>query len=359
MTNYEEELFVYKYRPKVLEDINRPMVDILKKIVEKDTIPNIILYGQKGTGKKTLFYSFLKSRYGDVKTQCVYKEFKINTKKIEIPVFYSQYHVEIDIGTFLSHVRTILPVLIKEFAQTKNVLDNRHKLFVIHHIEDLEMQTQHTLRRILEIYMDNCRFIFICSKLNKITHPLQSRCLIIRIPIFTNEEILEILNNINNKLPITDELNKLKQSQIEEIVNKCDNNIKTAMFSLESAYYNFDMDTSYEMEAESLLKRIINTNVVSITLYETIDDYLYKNLYKNRCLQELIHTTFISLHKIIKNPANYITRKNNPFRNNLNYKNLNEILKQFIIYDQNMIQGSRDYMHIQAVFYYLVYYFHK
>jgi DNA polymerase III delta prime subunit len=345
MTDYENELFVYKYRPKTLKDIDRPLTKTLNKIVEKDTIPNFILYGQKGTGKKTLFYSFLKSRYGDFKTQCVYKEYKINTKKIEIPVFYSQYHVEIDIRTFLSHVRTILPVLIKEFAQTKNVLDNRHKLFVIHHIEDLEMQTQHTLRRILEIYMDNCRFIFICSKLNKVTHPLQSRCLIIRIPVFTNEEITKILNDINKQLLVVpkDNLKQLTKPQIESIVDKCENNIKTAVFSLESAYYGFTTDILYEEEADQLLKQIINTETVTLELYEKIDNYLYMNLYKNRCLQELIQTTFISLRKILNN----------------DYEKLNVILKQLILYDQNMVDGSRDYMHLQAIFYYLVYYFHN
>lgn len=336
--SYEDELFVYKYRPKTLSEITRPAVDILNKIVEKDTIPNFILYGQKGTGKKTLFYAFLKSRYGNINTQCVYKEYKPNTKKIEIPIFYSQYHVEIDIRTFLSHVRTILPVLIKEFAQTKNVLDNRHKLFVIHHIEDLEMQTQHTLRRILEIYMDNCRFIFICSKLNKVTHPLQSRCLIIRLPVFTPTETKEILMNINNQLD-----RKIPENKVDDIVLESRNNIKNAVFGLEAAYYGFKADVDYEEESRNLLIQIMNTKKVTPSLYTTIDDYLYKHLYKNRSLQDLIHSTFMNLQELLKD----------------DYDKLNEILDKFLIYDYNMVQGSRDYMHIQAVFYYLVYYFQR
>lgn len=336
MTDYEDELFVYKYRPKTLKDIDRPMVSILNKIVEKDTIPNFILYGKNGTGKKTLLYSFLKSRYGDFKTQCIHKEHKINTKKVIIPVFYSPYHVEIDIRTFLSHVRTILPVLIKEFAQTKNILNNRHKLFVIHHLEDLEMQTQHTLRRILEIYMDNCRFIFICSKLNNVTHPLQSRCLIIRVPVFTNPEIHTILSNVNKTL-----VDKVSNKDIDTIVQNCNNNIKMAMFDLEAKYYNIEVDVFYEKEAEELIRKIMTTKKTTFLLYEEIDDYLYKNLYKNRCLQDLIQSTFMCLRKILKD----------------DYEILNEILKSFTLYDLNMVQGSRNYMHIQAVFYYLVNYF--
>jgi len=349
MANYEKELFVYKYRPKYLKDIQRPMIEVLNKIVEKDTIPNFILYGQKGSGKKTLLYAFLNSRYNkpdpltglinennNVKTQCILKEYKINTKNVSIPIFFSPYHVEIDIHTFSSHVRTILPVLIKEFAQTKNILDNQHKLFVIHHIEDLEMQTQHTLRRILEIYMENCRFIFISSKLNKITHPLQSRCLMVRVPVFTKPEIYKMLQDINNQLD-----NKVTDHKIEEIVENCET-IKTAIFNLESKYYNFELDVSYEKETELLLKQIMNAKKISFALYETIDDFLYKNLYKNRCLQDLIHTTFMCLRKLLNN----------------DYDKLNVILEKIIQYDQNMVDGSRDYMHIQSVFYFLVYYFH-
>lgn len=336
MMDYEKELFVYKYRPKLLSDIKRPIVNLFNKILEKDITPNFILYGQKGSGKKTLLYAFLNSKYGDIKTQCIQREFKINTKKVVIPIFYSPYHIEIDIQTFLSHIRTILPILVKEFSQTKNIIHNQHKLFVIHHIEDLEMQTQHTLRRILEIYMDNCRFIFITSKLNKLTKPLQSRCLIIRVPIFTNTEIKTILSDINKKTH-----NIVKNEVIEHISNHCNNNLKYAICELESKHFDMEIDVSFHNELETLLVQIINKKP-TMSLYENVDEYFYKILYKNISLYEIIRYTFLILKKLLVN----------------DYAKLNEILKKILLYDQNMNMGSRNFIHIQALYYYLIYLFH-
>jgi len=335
---YEDELFVYKYRPSLLKDIDRPVADMFHKIIEKNTTPNIILYGLPGTGKKTLLYAYLSSKYGTFKTQCIQKEFKINTKTIELPIFYSKFHVEIDIRTFIYHARNILPILIKEFAQTKNVLSNQHKLFVIHHIEELEMQTQHTLRRILEMYIENCRFLFVCTKLNKITHPLQSRCMLIRVPAFTSLEITKVLTTINQQLD-----NKRTTEQLKTIVTECKDNIKTAVMLLEASYYDFEADVDYQKELTLLLHQIIDAKKITMSFYESIDEYLYKILYKNRCLQDLIQTTFGILRTILHN----------------DYTQLNELLPYFLKYDQNIVNGTRDFMHLQGLFYYLVYYFHK
>jgi len=337
MKEHQEHLFVYKYQPTSLHNINRPQTRIFQKIIDKNTTPNIILYGQENSGKHTLLYAFLKDKYGPFNTQCTYHEFKINAKKLSVPVYHSPYHVEIDVNGMFSHVRSILPPIIKEYAQTKNVLTSKHKLFVIHHMENLEEQTQHMLRRILELNMENCRFIFITTKLNKITLPLQSRCYTINIPQFTRHQSLDILHNINNQLDTPVATNILSG-----IIDATHPNIKESIFKLEASYYNIEIDDiSYKKNIRTVIDCIANNTHDYKKLYEYIDNFLYQCLYKNIPLENIILLTFQVL------------------REKLNTQQLNQILKEIVYYDKNMNNGFRDFIHIQAFYYYIVHFFNQ
>ena len=48
----------------------------------------------------------------------------------------------------------------------------------------------------MEMYMKNCRMILICSKIHKLIAPIRSRCLNVRVPAPTNEDIFKICNRI-------------------------------------------------------------------------------------------------------------------------------------------------------------------
>merc|ERR550537_120590 len=67
------------------------------------------------------------------------------------------------------------------------------KTVVIDEAGTLTGQAQAALRRTMEKYMKTCRIILLCESVSKIIPPLRSRCLAIRIPAPTTEEIERIL----------------------------------------------------------------------------------------------------------------------------------------------------------------------
>lgn len=71
------------------------------------------------------------------------------------------------------------------------------KVLVIHEAEKLTKEAQGALRRTMEMYMKNCRMILVCSKIHKLIPPIRSRCVNIRVPAPTNDEILEVCSTIS------------------------------------------------------------------------------------------------------------------------------------------------------------------
>lgn len=190
------------HRPQHLDDFEfQPSIPLLKQFIQEDKeIPNIIFYGPEGSGKKSLLYAFLRDKYGiDPKnTKYLSKTFKINSKELEIPYFYSNYHVELQIGDMTNYTRNILPEIIKTIGSTRNIIHNGCKILVLHQSEKMDSFTQNMMRRFFETYYKTCRFIIITKYLNKIINPLQSRCLLVRVPSPTNEQIKTIIPQYNS-----------------------------------------------------------------------------------------------------------------------------------------------------------------
>ena len=102
--------------------------------------------------------------------------------------------------------------VIKETASTKNVdfkQGKNFKVIIIHEADNLTKEAQAGLRRTMEKYMGNCRIIMTCTCLSKIIMPIRSRCLSLRVPSPTNDEIKRLLKDIKMKenVVITDKMN--------------------------------------------------------------------------------------------------------------------------------------------------------
>merc|ERR1712025_712819 len=60
---------VDKYRPQELDNVfgNKQVISVLKNILKKDDIPNLLFYGPPGTGKTTSIYCIIKATYTNYK----------------------------------------------------------------------------------------------------------------------------------------------------------------------------------------------------------------------------------------------------------------------------------------------------
>ena len=61
-----EQPFIYKYRPKTLEEfeINPKLIELLNTLIKSDLL-NILLIGNQGSGKTTLINCIIKKYYGE------------------------------------------------------------------------------------------------------------------------------------------------------------------------------------------------------------------------------------------------------------------------------------------------------
>jgi len=319
--------FYNKYRPNNLNDIkyHNNSIKFLKNL-DINNIPHIIFYGLTGSGKKTLLYSFLKN----FKKKKHFYKYKTSNKEIQFTLLKSNNIIEIDIGEMGIYNKFVIRDVIKEFAQTKKVDNNAMQIIVLHHTELLDKEAQYILRRIMELYIHNCRFILLCNSINKIIKPLRSRSLCIRINCLTDEEMLKELILIKEKEKI-----KISVNTLQNIIKYSNRNFKICVLQLE--YYTIKKSqkiNEYESILFALTKYVNSTNI-TLKIFNKIDEILYKFMVNND-----LNTT--NIFKLIYH--NFI----NNFNNDDDKIKLTYLLSN---YEYNCVIGSKDIFHLQAFMY--------
>lgn len=125
--------------------------------------------------------------------------------------------------------------MIKETASVQNVdfkQGKKFKVIVIHEADNLTKDAQAALRRTMEKYMANCRIIMTCTCLSKIIMPIRSRCLSLRIPSPSNEDIKKLLKDIKSKENLT-----INDRMIDAIVESSNRNVRKAINTLQISIF--------------------------------------------------------------------------------------------------------------------------
>jgi replication factor C small subunit len=173
--SYSYEPWVEKYRPKTLDDIigQTEIVDNLKAYVQSKNMPHLLFAGPPGVGKTTAFFALAHSLYGD--------DYKHNILDLNAS---DERGIEVVRGK------------IKDFARSAPISDVPFKLIFLDESDALTPEAQQALRRTMEMYSGNCRFILSCNWSSKIVEPIQSRCAVFRFKPLTNEEIAQMVERI-------------------------------------------------------------------------------------------------------------------------------------------------------------------
>lgn len=190
-------LWVEKYRPQQISDLtlHAPLTRTLDHLVNEDDFPHLLLYGPSGGGKKTRIQALLRGLFGRSvdKVKVQQKSFKVKTKQIDISTLGSNYHIEMNPSDVGLNDRHVVQEVIKEIAQTQNVgaanAAHAFKVVVLNEVDRLSLSAQHALRRTMEKYTGSCRLILVCESLSRVSAPLRSRCLAVRVPAPTKEEV--------------------------------------------------------------------------------------------------------------------------------------------------------------------------
>eukprot|EP00892_Ulva_mutabilis_P011935 jgi/Ulvmu1/9113/UM005_0208.1 len=201
-------LWVDKYRPSQFDEfvVNKDKADSLRKLSAKGDFPHILFYGPPGAGKKTLMKAMLRDFYGvsatKVKVETKPWKIELPSRKIEIELMTlsSNYHVEMNPSDVGSNDRYVIQEIIKDMARNRSIENKKKiKILVLHEVDSLTKDAQHSLRRTMEKYSNVCRLVMMCSTVSKVLDPVRSRCLCIRVPAPKETAVMDVMMNISGK----------------------------------------------------------------------------------------------------------------------------------------------------------------
>lgn len=299
-------------------------LDILKDSVSEteetdifNNMPHLLLYGPNGSGKKSIINMLLKRIYNNTifKTQTVnYSISGYGNNNINIDIEQSNYHIIIE-PTNSGFDKYLIQEIVKEYAK-KKVLNfsselKQYKIVLINNIDNLSYYAQTALRCTMEKYVKTCKFILCGYQITKIIEPLRSRCLCIRIPTPNKKDIFTTLFKISIK-----EQMKIPLDKYIEILNKCNNNIKTALWMLELSFYDIPVDLTWKAKVTDIITIILNCSKIKINTghIESIREVLYlifiTNISGIQILKELLYQLLLNIDdENIRSEVIYIASK--------------------------------------------------
>jgi replication factor C subunit 3/5 len=354
----EKLLDTFDAHNQIYENID----DVMKQPFNKfsDTISNlengtwryanfqhIIVYGNSGCGKEYLVNKLLSRIYGknavDVKdveyTICGY-----GNTKTKVNIKQSKYHIVIEPNSN-GFDKYLIQEIIQDYAKIEllNILKYKKlfKIVVINKIDNLSNYAQASLRRTMEKYANTCKFIFICNQLSKIMEPIRSRCLLIRIPLSTECQIMKTLLHISHKENI-----KINNDHYCDIIKQSEKKINLAIWLLEIKKYNINYDINW-------------INVIDNIVYMIIDEKKYNKLGLLSTLiniKKLFYKLFITNIKTRQIISKLLIKLLNTQKD---IKIKMEIIEITSIFETRISQGTRHIIHIEAYIIRLIYLFYK
>ncbi|KAM9979010.1 hypothetical protein ACTFIZ_000337 [Dictyostelium cf. discoideum] len=231
-------LWIDKYKPTSLDkmDYHNDISINLKNMIKSGDFPHLLVYGPSGAGKKTRILAVLQEIYGAnaLKLKIDHRTFKhpTSSKSIQITTISSHYHIEINPGEAGSYDRVVIQTIIKEIAQSPPIDSaslGAFKIVILNEVDKLSKDAQHALRRTMEKYATFCRLILCCDSTAKVIDPIKSRCLGIRVPAPSQEEIEKVLN----KVAIAEKFD-LPSKLAVNVAKQSGGNLRYALMLLES-----------------------------------------------------------------------------------------------------------------------------
>ncbi|XP_046670088.1 replication factor C subunit 3 [Homalodisca vitripennis] len=230
-------LWVDKYRPNSLQklDYHKDQANHLKNLVQQGDFPHLLFYGPSGAGKRTRIMALLRELYGPGVERLRMEHLNFQTpsnKKLDIMTLASNYHIQVNPSDAGIYDRVVVMELIKNAAQTHQLDSSgqrEFKVILLDEVDRLTKDAQHALRRTMEKYIATCRLILSANSISQVIPAIRSRCLGIRVPAPTHQEIVSILQSVCKKEGLV-----LPGEFADKIAEKCDRNLRRAILMCEA-----------------------------------------------------------------------------------------------------------------------------
>ncbi len=229
----EEIMWTEKYRPRRLDDIvnQKSIITALKRFIAEKNVPHMLFAGPAGVGKTATALAFAYELYGE--------NWRQNT---------------LELNASDERGINVVRERIKEyFAKTLPIGEAPFRLVILDESDAMTADAQTALRRIMEIYARNVRFILTCNYSYKIIEPIQSRTVIFRFNPLKKEDVIGRLKFIAENEGVS-----VSEDAYEAIWDLCGGDLRKAINILQSAAAlgNVTSDTVYRVAGVARPKEI-------------------------------------------------------------------------------------------------------
>ena len=202
------EVWIEKYRPESLADVkgHENITERLESYISRNDLPHLLFAGPAGTGKTTSAVAIAKQLYGD--------EWQENFLELNAS---DQRGIDV--------VRD----RIKSFARS-SFGGHDYRIIFLDEADALTSDAQSALRRTMEQFPNNPRFILSCNYSSQIIDPIQSRCAVFRFSPLGDDAVAEQVREIaeTEGIEVTDD-------GVDALVYAADGDMRKAINGLQAA----------------------------------------------------------------------------------------------------------------------------
>lgn len=242
----ESTMWVEAYRPQSLDQIigHSDAVNKLHDWVDDPSVPHMLFSGPQGTGKTAAINAFAKDKYGSGWKNNVMSLNASDERGIDV-----------------------IRDKVKSFARQSTAVGENADYKIIHldEADQLTTSAQPALRRIMEQFSDETRFMLTCNYQNKIIDPLLSRCAIFNFQPLTDSEIKTFLDRV-----VSGEGLNVDEDILWDLVEHSRGDARKAVNTLQAAAQNGEVDT----KSINALVSVVNDDQIEKILDKSVSgDY--------------------------------------------------------------------------------------